>query len=65
MNSEDLYNELIKCEPRLGGSREKVAENFTLNHQESSPHHRRSALATHIHRIRALAHQKAVTGAAA
>ncbi|MBO0144718.1 IS6 family transposase, partial [Agrobacterium sp. Ap1] len=30
-----------------------------------TPHHKRSALATHIHRTRAIAHWKAVTGAIA
>ncbi|MNT07034.1 Transposase IS66 family protein [compost metagenome] len=30
-----------------------------------TPHHKRSALATHIHRTRAIAHRKAVTGAIA
>ncbi|MBX4899704.1 IS6 family transposase, partial [Rhizobium bangladeshense] len=30
-----------------------------------APRHKRSALATHIHRIRAMAHWKVVTGAVA
>jgi hypothetical protein len=28
MNSENLYDKLVKCEPRLSGSREEVAKNF-------------------------------------
>ncbi|WP_457588701.1 IS6 family transposase [Ensifer canadensis] len=51
---------------RSAGSLQRFISIFSeLRNLFVTPHHKRSALATHIHRIRAIAHWKAVTGAAA
>ncbi|NLS08199.1 IS6 family transposase [Rhizobium sp. P32RR-XVIII] len=51
---------------RSPGSLQRFISIFSaLRNLFVTPSHKRSALATHIHRIRAIAHWKAVTGAAA
>ncbi|SOC45175.1 putative transposase [Rhizobium subbaraonis] len=51
---------------RSAGSLQRFISIFSaLRNLFVTPHHKRSALATHIHRIRAIAHWKAVTGAVA
>ena len=51
---------------RSTGSLQRFISIFSaLRNLFVTPHHKRSALATHIHRIRAIAHWKAVTGAVA
>lgn len=51
---------------RSPGSLQRFISIFSaLRNLFVTPPHKRSALATHIHRIRAMAHWKAVTGAAA
>lgn len=51
---------------RSAGSLQRFISIFSaLRNLFVIPHHKRSALATHIHRIRAIAHWKAVTGAVA
>ena len=50
---------------RSPGSLQRFISIFSaLRNLFVTPRHKRSALATHIHRIRAMAHWKAVTGAA-
>ena len=48
-----------------GGLQRFISIFSALRNLFVTPHHKRSALATHIHRIRAIAHWKAVTGAVA
>lgn len=51
---------------RSAGSLQRFMSIFSaLRNLFVTPHHKRSALATHIHRTRAIAHWKAVTGAIA
>ena len=51
---------------RSPGSLQRFISIFSaLRNLFVAPRHKRSALATHIHRIRAMAHWKVVTGAAA
>ena len=51
---------------RSAGSLQRFISIFSaLRNLFVTPHHNRSALAIHIHRIRAMAHWKAVTGAVA
>ncbi|MCZ7859768.1 IS6 family transposase, partial [Agrobacterium salinitolerans] len=48
-----------------GGLQRFISIFSALRNLFVTPRHKRSALATHIHRIRAMAHWKAVTGAIA
>ena len=48
-----------------GGLQRFISIFSALRNLFVTPRHNRSALATHIHRIRAIAHWKAVTGAVA
>lgn len=48
-----------------GGLQRFIATFSAIRNLFVSPRHKRSALATHIHRVRAMAHWKAVTGAVA
>ncbi|MFK4772281.1 DDE-type integrase/transposase/recombinase, partial [Rhizobium sp. ZW T2_16] len=51
---------------RSAGSLQRFISIFSaLRNLFVTPHHKRSALATHIHRTRAIPHWKAVTGAIA
>lgn len=51
---------------RSAGSLQRFISIFSaLRNLFVTPHHKRSALATHIHRVRAIAYWKAVTSAAA
>jgi putative transposase len=51
--------------PIAGGLQRFISIFSALRNLFVAPHHRRAALATHAHRIRAMAHWKAVTGAVA
>jgi putative transposase len=46
----------------VGGLQRFISVFSAVRNLFVAPHQKRSALATHIHRIRAMAHWKAVTG---